>query len=141
MGLLIKIGEYRRYPDEQEIAKGVFEHDVIETSHEQAPCSPGDSVCRSNERQPTYVGWEEFVTIAGLRTWPNLPSAMPDLKELTESDLEFVNAAWRTYKADHPNAVPGFEQDQDPQLARLFWLNWWITYAVKNCKRPVILYA
>lgn len=63
-----------------------------------------------------------------------------------------VCEALQTWRADHPDAVPGFaafdperpneyvliDQRYDPILARLIWLEWWMGWTLAHCDRPAI---
>ena len=108
-----------------------------------APRFPGD-VCTENEnhRHPSYGGWSTFCEETGLvdlffdkRT--GLMREHPGTFRLLPSHLETVWAAVKGWKKTHKRK-PGFEEGEDFILARLIWLEWWMSWALENCRVPSI---
>lgn len=72
----------------------------------------------------------------------------PGFKAINQHDVDYVADALKRYRAKYPNANPGFdtwdtkEGDsrpiEDAQMARLIWLHFWMDWAVKNCKHPIV---
>jgi hypothetical protein len=74
----------------------------------------------------------------------------PGAQPINEHDVEYVQRKLADYKELHPDAIPGFwdygketdwkvvDNGTDPVLARFIWLEFWMDWAVKNCKQPVI---
>lgn len=73
------------------------------------------------------------------------PGAMP----ISAKDADYISQKLAQYCSTHPEAEPGFwdfgehtgwkeiDNGKDPVLARLMWLDFWMRWAVENCKRPV----
>ena len=126
-----------------------------------------DFVGQSNSRSPSYTGWSEFCREAGItelfygQGWSREerrhlePSATfhresiylaehPGCARIIPGDLTYVREARKAYLEKNPGAVPGFQDEigvdngTDSTLARLIWLEFWLDWALKNCKIPVI---
>jgi len=129
---------------------------VHRTEHPEAPTFPNDELTgNSNSRHPGYSQWSEFCRTAGLEKLffakvTGLMSQHPGTFRLTKAHQAQIRerlSVWRaTRSGDDP---PGFaewslDEEQsdatpcDPILARLIWLDWWVTYALANCKIPAI---
>lgn len=117
-----------------------------------------------NSRHPGYSQWSNFCVESGLyrlfygvdaRDGYNhdggLLSVHPGCVPLTPSMLAEVTEARVRWECAHPGAIPGFDYDadwltsaddgvrgRDAILARLLWLEWWMTWALANCERPSI---
>lgn len=105
----------------------------------------------SNSRSPSYTVWAEFARATGLYEFffddrGHLHAGHPGCVGITQEDADLVTAALNRYKskAVHP---PGFsdwygktpdDKPVDAHLARLIWLEFWMQWAVKNCKTPAI---
>jgi hypothetical protein len=69
----------------------------------------------------------------------------PDLDEVRQARERWTAKAWPT-----PERIPGWDPDcmpwdhreadprYDGNLARLLWLEWWMTWTLANCKVPAI---
>jgi len=110
---------------------------------EGAPLAPrfdGDELTgTSNERFPAYLTFREFVEQTGTRRlfsllMPSHPGSAP----LYPSHRSAIRRALHAYRRKHEGAVPGWHPGQDPLLARLMWFYFWITWALANCKNPVM---
>ncbi len=62
----------------------------------------------------------------------------PGTFALKRKHLSAVSVASDHWRATHPAAVPGWGAGQDPILARLVWLEWWIRWALQNCESPAL---
>lgn len=75
----------------------------------------------------------------------------PGARPITKKDADYVTAKLKEYQQKHPNAEPGFWDDpteetnwqyvdngKDSVLARLMWLEFWMRWAIDNCKQPVV---
>lgn len=105
----------------------------------------------TNERWPSYSGWADFLEAVGLTylsprtggyaTDPDCPPLMeehPGSMPVLPIHLERIEAAKEAYhKRIGLEKLPGWGEGQDPQLARLDWLVFWVRWALKNCKNPV----
>jgi hypothetical protein len=71
----------------------------------------------------------------------------PGTKLLTSLHRDSIKEARKRWEENHPNAIPGFwkddepteqEKDYDAILARLIWLDYWVSFAVENCEFPCL---
>lgn len=74
----------------------------------------------------------------------------PGCVPLTKEKYDAVKGALDKWKKDHPDAImptpentqhlQGFEEDHvnDYTLGRLVWFEFWMKWALENCKMPVI---
>ena len=134
MGYAINIGE--------RTGKKGRGRDVAHVELPDAPRFDGDErTGRSNSRHPSYSQWPEFARAVGLDlfffhaergTMRDHPGIVP----LEPRHLRTVRKALAEYKASNPDSVPGWGKRQDPMLARMLWLEFWISWALKNCKFP-----
>jgi hypothetical protein len=128
-----------------------------------APAFDGDEMTgRSNARHPSYSGWAEFVGAVGLEEfffgasrgersaadhqrmeekygrYDGLMAEHPGCRLLRSRDLGPIEDALSRWRKKHPKAKPGFESGQDPILARLLWLEFWVRWALASCTHPSI---
>lgn len=137
-------------------------------SHPEAPAFPFDEMTgNGNGRHPSYSGWSDFCEATGLyamfygvpipdrqRHEGGILSRHPGIVPLTPLMLSSVTDARerRRARCERDGAVPGFDftpawnapdkddgvRGRDSNLARLIWLEWWMTYALAHCERPAI---
>lgn len=162
MGYTLTIGELEadHDPEDEYIrlgAKGVTLPD--------APAF-GEPTDNSNSRWPSYTAWHDFCTEAGIhelfygKGWNRdliryedcsddfhrerpLLNEHPGAAPLNDKDAAYVAAALARFRSERPDVVPGFSEEAAEDsaaatLARLIWLDYWVSWAVTNCKRPVI---
>lgn len=84
-----------------------------------------------------------------------LMSRHPGAAVLTKAHHEEIAAALDRYRSAHPEARPGWRvpveggdwfrgpwqpdtEHLDGNLARLIWLEWWVRWALANCKIPAV---
>jgi hypothetical protein len=124
-----------------------------------APSFPGDTMTgQTSTRSPSYSGWSDFAVKTRLYGLfydkdTGLIAKHPGTFMLTPKHAYVINSALRQYVAEHPNAKPGWcgckecdnwygkdvpHQQLDGNLARLMWLDWWVKWALANCKIPAI---
>jgi hypothetical protein len=131
---------------------------VPEIIRHDAPSFPHDDMSNGkNGRHPGYSQWSDFCASAGLTALffdkeTGIMREHPGCFSLTPEHLAIVRAARERWQAEHPAAVPGFDfsrfmadqskddgvRGRDGVLARLLWLEWWMSWALANCERPAI---
>lgn len=117
-------------------------------SHKDSPEAPNDPASGGNLRSPGYGQWHGFIDKAELKDWHEelFEGGHPGCVPLRPKHLHAVVVALIRWRHLHPGAVPGFHKTWDGPgegeelycgiLARLIWLEWWIAWALLNCKRP-----
>lgn len=157
MGYTLTIGEAKPCPpDPSDEPGGSFTWDVDEMSHDDAPRAPNDANPGANFRWPSYGVWADFARDVGLYDMlidrdgeGTLMPRHPGIAPLYPWHRDRVSAALADFRAKHPAAVARFSDnpmggDADPMaganasLARLEWLDWWIRWAIDNCKHPAM---
>ncbi len=139
---------------------------VAEFRHPEAPAFSGDALTNnSNGRHPGYGQWAGFLREVGLYDLffgaqahtatrkKSLMSEHPGAALLTKSDLKEIQAAlkrWQKRTWRTKERIPGWDPEHNPfskkeadprydgNLARLIWLEWWVTWALANCKVPTL---
>lgn len=143
MGYSIYIGEAVIKDDDDHVWLG-----VKQIEHPEAPFFPNDSMTgRTNGRHPSYGGWAEFTRETGLydlffdkenglmAEHPGVAKLLPKHHARVKTALEFRQVVSK--------GAPGFPpmgktDGSDPMLARLIWLEWWMRWALANCKCPAL---
>lgn len=132
-----------------------YEPVVKEMRHPNAPTFPNDEMTgNSNGRHPGYRAWAEFCEVTGLEDLffnreHGLMREHPGHAELHLEHVSTIHQALLRWQEAHPDANPGFERfswddetdeemGYDPILARLIWLEWWMTWALANCEHAGI---
>lgn len=148
MGYHIAIGELAdvEFPEED-----CFNYRVKEANSPFAPqFGPLDRLSgQTNSRYPSYSGWECFCKEAGIHDlFYNRKTGLirnhPGYERLNRRHLLKIREAME-YREAKVGLPPGFVMngigplEVDPILARLMWLEFWINWALKNCRNPVIL--
>jgi hypothetical protein len=129
---------------------------------DDAPEFPNDEMTgKGSSRHPSYTAWAEWCDAVGLRElffgpskdarYCGLMGEHPGCSMLTKRHHAVIAAALDKYRTEHPTAVPGFaryvhkpsgsvlvDEHYDANLARLIWLEWWVRWALANCKVPAI---
>lgn len=126
---------------------------VPSMERKDAPQLPNDGMTgKENHRHPGYSQWHNFTLEAGIEDMfyhpvDGLLRPHPGTRILTPSHRETIKTARKQWEEKHPNAIPGFwadyepteeEKDYDAILARLIWLDYWISWAVENCEFPCL---
>lgn len=121
--------------------EGQFYVSVEERKDDRAPRFDNDEMTgRTNGRHPSYGGWDEFTRVTGLHDLffdkeNGLMREHPGVFSLKTSHL---NAVKRAYRGWEPSGDSGFGPEQDPILARLQWLDFWMVWALNDCVLPAI---
>ncbi len=117
---------------------------VEHITHPDAPAFPGDQMTgNGNSRHPAYAGWSDFCDAAGLHdlffgSEDGLMREHPGAFLLRPKHLAAVIAARVKWQRENPTLPPGWGVGHDSTLARLLWLEFWIGWALENCKVPTI---
>lgn len=144
MAYEIYIGEWNRGATADE--EGCTPQDVSLIEIDGAPTCAGDEMTGcSNRRQPSYGVWDRFCRATGVYALffdprKGLMREHPGTASLTKGHAKEIAAALARYRANHPDAQPTFESadEHDHHLARLIWLDWWVRWALANCRQPAI---
>lgn len=148
MGYHIDIGNGVERIEDEETG---LEMCVDTISLPNAPCFPNDPTSDTNSRTPSYHTWALFCTETGLFPWYYNPDrterwGYPGHLVITKAEIETVSHVLQQYGAT-VNDPPGFDQapgirgpvQYNGNLARLLWLQWWMTWAIENCPNPVVV--
>jgi len=140
MGYTLKIGELIRPTRGAEDTLD----DVAELERDDAPAFAGDDAPQTNVRRPSARVWEQTVDALGLRglfTGPRgLLARIPGAAPLRAAHVKTVRAAVARYQAAHPRLVARFDAAPEAAfLARGLWLEYWMDWAVRTCRRPVLV--
>lgn len=129
----------------EEIAEGLLPQlRVNRTEQPDAPTFSNDEMTgNGNSRHPAYSTWHDVTKIVGLEDLffnkkTGLMREHPGCFRLTNEHYNQIAAALERYQSRHPKAKPGFSDELDGVLARLIWLEWWVRWALANCKAPSI---
>lgn len=165
MGYNIKIGELKTSSDYEndgtiEGSYACVSGDCVDVENENAPdLGHGDISGKSNSRHPSYSAWAEFCRVADItkvfyeknsyNNWA-MRGGHPGITPLTKEHLKTIRRAKKHYLLAHPNAIcPTMQSCADPRswdcgcvvdwtLGRLNWLEFWMSWALTNCKQPII---
>lgn len=141
MGYTLTIGELKVIPD---LSAALDDDGLFFTaeavSHEGAPAF-GEPTDHSNSRWPSYTAWAETMRDTGLYDvffWDGtLLGGHPGARLVTQRLRETVSSALASYREAHPVEAE-FGTDEGANICRLIWLDYWIGWALENCKTPVI---
>ena len=115
-----------------------------------APLFPGDPTGRTNGRSPSYSTWADFESKVRLqRLFGKWREVEGTCARLLPEHSAAIRYALSTYTEEMGgDKVPGWCEGtmvdctdtcgHDPTLARLLWLDWWVSWALRNCDIPVI---
>jgi hypothetical protein len=116
---------------------------VQDATSQDAPSFPGQHQAGQNLISMSTTG---FAALCGSRTVADLlgaevatgalPPAGDNVTVLNDGHLRQVQTAVRCSVS---NGEPGFIQGHDANLARLLLLEFWIGWALRSCKSPVML--
>ena len=155
----IYIGEAVSLVDKWENDEGGEEFTITVNSVEleEAPCFPNDHMTgKKNHRHPGYSQWADFCRDSGLHGLffdknKGLMRKHPGTFALNQNHLAEIRQAKEKWIEKNPGKTPGFAPDKymkrefqdpitnpDPILARIVWLEFWVDWALKNCKNPAI---
>lgn len=144
MGYRIFIGDLLKSPKPEE---GCFNYIVPDVTSAFAPKfdAVDDRQGGKNSHYSSYGGWSDFCEEARIFDLFFNPSTglmrnHPGYVELTPEHLIKIREAME-YREAMVGPPPGFGHDgsEDPILARLIWLEYWVRWALRNCCQPVLL--
>lgn len=116
----------------------------------------------TNQRFPSYITWENFTRVAGLYNLfydkrSGLMRKHPGIEHLTRKHKTIIDRAIRAYESKHdvgPSSGKKFsyktivdmhfypsrlnQKDDDWNYNRLVWLKFWVDWALRYCKKPVL---
>ena len=116
---------------------------VARTTQPGAPQFEGDEMTGDgNSRHPGYSQWHGFCRAAGLEDLfydkeQGFIREHPGTFALEQRHLDVVTKAREEWEKGHFDP-PGFVEGKDYILARILWLEWWMRWALDNCKYPAI---
>ena len=133
MGFHFKIGEAKIEGFDAKTQAWEIDVETVRLDNAPADGSPTDY---TNERWPSYGGWDEFVKATGLqeffgRNENTLLPSHPGTALITEYHGRGIEQALHEYKKN-PDRLPC-------HLGRLEWLEFWITWALKKCEYPIFV--
>ena len=126
------------------VGEGELRATVAACAEKDAPTFVGDEMTRNeNHRHPGYSQWSGWCEAVGLTSLffgdeEGLMRRHPGTFALEKDHLVTVSDALTSWKQEHPDSVPGFGVGQDPCLARLVWLEYWMRRAIERCRLPAI---
>ncbi len=132
MGYSITIGEATINIDKE------ISTEVIRLDNAPAFGEPTD---HTNERWPSYTSWHDFCVFTGLEVYnKTLINEHPGFQVLTEKHRTQLQVLIEKYRDKYPNVKPTFDDElpENKQMCRLVWLEFWIDWALTNCKKPII---
>ena len=142
MGYSIGIGEkeIEKYEDDE-----VYIYAKTQNL-EEAPQWEGDELTgNSNQRYPSYSGFSSFCSEAniyglfyGEEGKKGILHEHPGYVDLKQEHLDQIRKAKNDWIKENPNTEAGFLDGQDYILARLIWFEFWMDWALKHCKTPII---
>lgn len=152
MGYTLRIGNAEIDHTEEDIR---FYVEVIKI--DSAPAH-GDPTDFTNERWPSYSAWHEFCRALGITdlmfnqrnggagsfSWNGVERSPliqehPGCAPITAEHLSYLSDAIEKYKASHPDHVAVYGvANGDSHLCRAEWLQFWMDWALRNCKFPVM---
>jgi len=149
MGYTIAIGNAITFFDKDDFPYLFSQWKVEGKTLENAPVFENDEMTgNSNSRSPSYSVWADFCRETGLYKLfldkEGLMAEHPGCKGITKDDAKFVSNALKKYQATAilPPGFEGFTYEGEPRydyhLARLIWLEFWMSWAINNCEIPAI---
>lgn len=101
----------------------------------------GEPTDFTNARWPSYRAWRDFARHCGINGLlfdlnGNLIGGHPGVRLITQEMLDAV--VYARVRLDAAQPAPVATLDADGNYCRLLWLEYWIRWALANCKTPVI---
>lgn len=143
MGYTITIGELEvTKSPEDGLDSDCIGFSAYSARHDNAPAF-GEPTDYTNSRWPSYGVWSNALARFGLKEVffyeGHLIGGHPGVRLVTAELVGAVSSALAAYRVRFPNAEPKMEvDDESADLARIVWLDYWLTWALANCETPVI---
>jgi len=150
MGYSLSIGEaVMDVVPEDEWGDGQINITVEEVRNDDAPAF-GEPTDYTNQRWPSYTSWWNFAEFTGMENIlfdvdanENIRGGHPGHFLITDMFKDAIDTAMKDYTNKYPDAVPSFEdfenRPHDGHLCRMVWLQYWVDWALENCKNPIFL--
>jgi hypothetical protein len=153
MGYSIYIGNAVVEVDEDEL---YAKYTVERITHEKAPRWPNcinangdvDISKDTNGRHPCYISMDNWARAVGLYELflgngsndgaAGLLNPHSGCRRLTPDILVQISTARIKWEKSHIGAKPGWSNEDDAALAKLVWYEWWVKWALENCRIPAI---
>lgn len=134
----VEVKDYEREEEESE----EFELFVKRTKNENAP-DYGDLSGKTNGRHPGYHQMSSMVEDTGLEDVfydkvRGLLRKHPGTFPLKDWHLKRLKEAIKNRLETNGGMKDGFEEGEDYVLAKLKWYEFWMEWALKNCKNPAV---
>jgi len=144
MGYTLVIGEAEINFDNDDGLESSCSLTARSERHDNAPAF-GEPTDFTNERWPSYSAWSNFCAETGLEDvfyhngGGHLRGGHPGCIPVEIEMQKRVRSALEAYKAAHPKAEATYERESkiEGHLCRLVWLDYWVSWALENCERPV----
>jgi len=156
MGYSITIGELEiETHDDDGLDCTGLSFDAVGVSRDEAPAF-GEPTDYTNSRWPSYTSWSNCLRDAGIYDLffdnGHLIGGHPGVRLVTKEFVEEFKKRKQVFEQKYPNVQPTYgenhkgvfgEVDEDnPEensvYCRVVWLDYWLTWALENCKVPVI---
>lgn len=143
MGYTITIGELEVTKSPEDGLDSVcIGFDAKGARHDGAPAY-GEPTDYTNSRWPSYGVWSNALARFGLKDVffceGHLIGGHPGVRLVTPELAGAVSAALAAYRVRFPEAKAEMDvDDESADMARITWLDYWLTWALANCETPVI---
>lgn len=156
MGYTIKIGELKVEKNED----GGLDYSCIsfcaEDVHSLLAPAFGEPTDNTNSRWPSYSSWSDALKFTGLYDlfyddYGHLIGGHPGVRLVTKGLAEEVAKCKLAFEEKYPNVEATYGEPisllegnlknpvENGMYCRLVWIDYWIKWALANCKTPVIV--
>lgn len=145
MGYSLSIGEAKeiQHPADLDNDSSAYVETEVMIINDPAAPAFGDPTDYTNERWPSYTGWWDFCTFAGILDImfenDSIIGGHPGYFVITKKFKKAIDDALDKFMNNYPDAESRYntERPQDYHLCRLLWLKYWTDWALLNCKKPI----
>lgn len=143
MGYTITIGELKISKDPEdglECSCISFDAELVRRGDAPAFGEPTDY---TNSRWPSYGVWQNALRRFNLEPVffdnGHLIGGHPGARLVTQEMVDVVRCELARWRLVNPDVAPEFNNNEEAaDLARVIWLDYWLTWALKNCETPVV---